>query len=166
MTHPTLQAARAALDAADAAQAQAQADFDAARDRLTTARQAFYRARREVEAARERDAKNAVARDRRKAQQLAKQYGITIEWERYSGGPGDGVWWVLGPEDIYGFGDEVAADGQEGPVRADPCEGDHTAISWHEVLQNVATYVTDIQAWGAEIAAQLLAAEAAPEAPM
>lgn len=153
MTRQTIEQARAALDDAQAALDAALSAQTRAATRAAEARQAFYRARREVEAARVRDEKNAIARDRSKAKKLAHAYAITITRENFQDGP---IYWVLGPEGIYGGGDGVPRDDGT-PVRADPCEGDHSCTDWSGVLHNVKLYVTDIEALGAELAAQLRA---------
>jgi hypothetical protein len=126
-----------------------------ARDALTEAQaahsaaQAAFRNAREAERLqRDRDARNRIGRDRRKAQALAKRYGVSIERETYSEG-GPPLYWVLGPWSTYGDGDGCVSDTGEWPlgkvVRADPCEGDHTCSDWSEVLQNVGIYVADIE---------------------
>lgn len=154
--HPTLAQAKAALEAADAAREAAEAQFKIAREAVTAAQQVASKARRALTEAREREAVNATARARHRAKALAKQYGISIEREDY--GDRNYNWWVLGPVALYGHGDGCPADGQEGPVRDDPCAGDHTCGGWHEVLGNVETYVEDMLKWGGDIAAKLATA--------
>lgn len=154
---PTLDEARAERDAAEAAYGTACQERERAQDAAYAAAKRLRLAKKAVTEAVEREARNRIARDRNKAKKLARQYGVTIEWDAYSGVPGDGVFWVLGPKAVYGDGDGCEADGQTGPVRADPCEGDHTCIDWSSVLNNVEEYVTDMQKLGAERAQALLA---------
>lgn len=109
----------------------------------------YNRALREAQAAlrlqRERDAKNAVARDRRKARALAEEYGVVIEYERMSDEHNSGLWWVLGPKAIYGGGWSTPEQAAEHGVRHDPCAGDHGCYDWAEILEAVETYVADIK---------------------
>jgi hypothetical protein len=133
--------------AAEAALAEARDALTEAQAAHSAAQRAFRDAREAEKAQRERDARNRTSRDRRKAQALAKRYGVSIEREDY--GDGRYGYWVLGPWSIYGDGDGIA-DTEQFPlgkvVRADPCEGDHIAYDWSEVLHNIGIYVADIEA--------------------
>lgn len=69
---------------------------------------------------------------RKKASLLAGTLGVTIVYDHRLR-----VNWVYGPDDIYG--------GEE-PLRDDPCDGDHTAVGGHEILDKVETYRDDLRA--------------------
>jgi hypothetical protein len=136
---PTLAEAKAEFDAADASNATAQEKLE----RVRTVAQAAYRrlnaARGALKDAREREARNSVARDRRKAQALAAQYGIGIEIDRVASD--NTHYWVTGPEAVY--------PNDEG----DPWEGDHIGGDWSEVLHRVQVYVEDLLKKGVTAAA-------------
>lgn len=80
----------------------------------------------------------------RKARKFAERLGCEIEIERH-GRPGDQTitYWVSGPEEIYGWRENILGYKLE-PLRTDPREGNHAAAGWVEALDMLEDYRQDL----------------------
>lgn len=117
--------------AAEASLAQARIAADAALAKVRAEELRLHATKKAVAEQRERDARNAVARARKKAKALAAEYGVEIEVDQIDRFTRH--IWVTGPRAVY--------PGDKG----DPCEGDHIAFDWPDVLERVEVYVEDIK---------------------
>lgn len=138
----TVAEARFAVEESKAKRLVADEAIATAQEALREARQAVHRAEGQLLDALKRESANAIARDRREAQQLAKRWRFEIEKEDFADGA---TWWVWPPEGLY------AEEGEGDPQ--DPFCGCRSCIAWSEIIEIARVYAKDAAAKDADFRA-------------
>lgn len=116
------------IDNALAALEQAKKDEAAAHQRVIDLTKRVQLTRVAVAA----QAKRSEQSKRAKLRRQAREAGIRIERESSAGG---GIWWVYGPQEVYGDDSEL---------RDDPCDGSHGCHYPSEVDEAIEDYLKDL----------------------